>query len=97
VHFTPEHVLQYEWERTSNQGGTSDIAFGVSEDAIAKELLMIANQHRLILRVFDRCLDGQLYRDSDVKQIAHQAFEQYKDLLQREGFTAEAASVGDDW
>ncbi len=65
VHFTPEHVLGYEWEQRINKDGTTDVAFGVDEDAVPKSLLMLADQHRLILRVFDRCFDGKLYREGN--------------------------------
>lgn len=97
VHFTPEHVLGYEWERTTNKDGTTNLAFGVDEDAVPKGLLMLADQHRLILRVFDRCLDGKLYRHSAVQAVAQTALTQYKDLLVRERFTEEVKTVGDAW
>jgi len=97
VHFTPEHVHGYEWEQTSHPDGTSSMAFGVKEDTVATELLMIVDQHRLILRIFDHCLDEQLYKDAQVKQIAQKAFDQYKDLLQREGLTEEATTIGAAW
>lgn len=97
VHFTPEHVLGYEWERTTNKDGSTNLAFGVDEDAVPKGLLMLADQHRLILRVFDRCLDGKLYRDGAVQAVAQRAFAQYKDLLVKEGFTEEVKTVGDVW
>ncbi len=97
VHFTPEHVLGYEWERTTNKDGTTNIAFGADEDAVANGSLLLADQHRLILRVFDRCLDGKLYRDATVQAVTQRAFAQYKDLLAREGFTEEVQTVGDAW
>lgn len=97
VHFTPEHVLGYEWERMTNKDRTTNLAFGVDEDAFPKGLLMLADQHRLILRVFDRCLDGKLYGDAAVRAIAQRAFTQYKDLLVKEGFTEEVQTVGDVW
>ena len=97
VHFTPEHVLGYEWERTANRDGTTNLAFGVDEDAVPKGLLMLADQHRAILRVFDRCLNGKLYSDAAVQAVAQKAFTQYKDLLVREGFTEEVKAVGNVW
>jgi hypothetical protein len=97
VHFTPEHVLGYEWERTTNKDGTNNLAFGVDEDAVAKGLVMLADQHRLILRVFNRCLDGKLYDDDGVRIIAQEAFAQYKNMLVKEGFEEEVKSVGDFW
>lgn len=97
VHFTPEHVGQYEWEHTSRPDGTRDISFGMNEDAVAKELLMMAGQHRLIMRVFDRCLDGKFLKHPEVKQVAQRALGLYKDLLQREGFTEEATNAGENW
>jgi hypothetical protein len=97
VHFTPEHVLGYEWERTTNSEGTTNLAFGLDEDAVAKGLLLLADQHRLMLRVFDRCLDGKLYSDTAVQAVVQEAFAQYKDLLIREGFTEELKTVGDVW
>lgn len=97
VHFTPEHVLGYKWERTASKDGTAELAFGLDEDAVPKGLLMLADQHRLILRVFDRCLDGKLYGDNAVLAVAQRALAQYKDLLVREGFTDEAQAVGGVW
>jgi hypothetical protein len=97
VHFTPEHVLGYERERSTNKDGTTNLAFGVDEDAVPHGLLMLVDQHRLILRVFDRCLDGKLYSVDAVQALAQRAFTQYKDLLVREGFTEEVKLVGDVW
>lgn len=97
VHFTPEHVLGYEWERSTNKDGSTNLAFGVDEDAVPTGLLTLADQHRLILRVFNRCLDGKLYSDGAVQAVAERAFTQYKDLLVREGFTEEVKAVGDVW
>lgn len=97
VHFTPEHVGQYEWEQTSRPDGGTDRSFGVNENAVAKEMLMLAGQHRLIIRVFDHCLDGNLLKHPDVKQVALRALDLYKDLLQREGFAEEATTVGESF
>lgn len=97
VHFTPEHVGQYEWREVARPNGGTDRAFGVSEDAVAKELLMLAGQHRLIIHVFDRCLDGRLLNHPEVKQVTQQALELYRDLLRREGFTEEAGTAGETW
>jgi hypothetical protein len=97
VHFTPEHVLGYEWERTANEDGTIVLAFGVDEEAVPKGLLRLADQHRVILRVFDRCLNGRLYSDAAVQAVAQKAFTQYRDLLVREGFAEEVKAVGDVW
>ena len=97
VHFTPEHVLGYEWVRMTNSDGTTYMAFGIDEDAVAKGLLLLVDQHRLILRVFDRCLDGKLYSEEAVQAVAQRAFVQYKELLIREGFTEEVKTVGDVW
>lgn len=97
VHFTPELVAGYEWEQIRNMDGTVDMAFGVNEDAVAKELLMIAGQHRLIIRVFDHCLDGKLLGSPEVKQVSQRAMDIYKDLLRREGFIEESATVGESW
>src|ERR1700686_790140 len=97
VHFTPEHVLGDEWEERTNKDGTTNVAFGVDEDAVATALLMLADQHRLILRVFNRCLNGKLYSDDAVQAVAQRAFKQYKDLLVREGFIEEVKVVGDAW
>ena len=97
VHFTPEHVGQYRWEQTSRPDGGTDRSFGVDADAVAKEMLMLADQHRLIIRVFDHCLDGRLLKHSDVKQVAQQALNLYKEMLRREGFTDEATAAGENW
>jgi hypothetical protein len=70
----------------------------VDEDAVPKELLMLAGQHRLILRVFDRCLDEKLYSDGFVQAIAQRALVQYKSLLVREDFTEEEVKdAGEVW
>ena len=50
VHLTPEHVLRYKWGHVSQADGASAIAFGLEEDAVPKELLMLVGQHRLILQ-----------------------------------------------
>ena len=97
VHFTPEHVLQYKWGQTSRSNGTTENSFGVDEDAVAKELLMMAGQRRLIIRVFDRCLDGKLLDQPQVRQVARRALDLYKDLLGREGFAEEAITAGESW
>jgi hypothetical protein len=97
VHFTPEHVLAYEWQQIKNKDGTTDMAFGVDEDAVPHGLLMLVDQHRLILRVFNRCFDGKLYRDAAVQAVAQRAFAQYKDMLAKEGLTEELKNVGDVW
>lgn len=97
VHFTPEHVLGYEWEKTINKDGTTKVVFGLNEDEFRKELRLIADHHRLILRVFDRCLDGKLYGNADVQSAAQKTIAHYKDLLEREGFTEEIKNVGDVW
>ena len=75
----------------------ADIAFGVYEDAVPTELLMIADQRRLILRVFDHCLDGRLYQTAEMKHIANGAVEQYKDLLQRKGLIETSNPSGNTW
>jgi hypothetical protein len=97
VHFTPEHVGQYEWEHVPSPDGSTERRFGVYEDAVSKELLMLAGQHRLIMRVFDRCLNGKLLQQTKVKDAAQRALSNYKDLLQREGFTEEAVNAGESW
>ncbi len=97
VHFTPEHLLGYEWAQTSRLDGGTDNSFGVTEDRVQQEFLMLADQHRLILRVFDRCLDGKLFDHPDIKQRAQLAMTLYKELLQQEGFTEEATAVGETW
>jgi hypothetical protein len=63
------------WPRTTNKDGTANLAFGVDEDAVAKGLLMPADQHRLILRVFNRCLDGKLYSDDAVGNPFREGYE----------------------
>lgn len=97
VHFTPEHVLGYEWEEMKNKDGTRNIAFGVDERAVPRGLILLADQHRLILRVFDRCVDGKLYSHRAVQAVAQRAFTQYKDMLVKEGFTEEAKQIGEAW
>jgi hypothetical protein len=92
VHFTPEHVHQYEWQETSRPDGGTDRAFGANDDAIAKEMLMLVEEHRLIIRVFDRCLEGKILNHPDVKELAQQALKLYRDLLRREGIAKHATS-----
>jgi hypothetical protein len=94
VHFTPEHVLSYEWRWAENSDGTTSLAFGVKEHAVANGMLLLADQHRLILRVFDRCLNGQLYANSTMHTLVQQALTQYKNLVKTEGLTEH---VGDAW
>jgi len=97
VHFTPEHVGQYEWEQIRQRDGTTETSFGLDEDAVAKEFLMIAGQHRLIMRVFDHCLDGKLLQEPAVRELARRVLDLYKELLRREGFTEEATTAGKSW
>jgi hypothetical protein len=97
VHFTPEHLLGYEWEQASRPDGGTDNSFRVDEDRVSKEFLMLAGQHRLIHRVFDRCLDGKLLGHPEVNQFAQRAMDLYKELLRREGLTEEATTVGETW
>ncbi len=90
VHFTPEHLSGYEWD--------TDSSFGVEENRVPLESLALADQHRLIIRVFDRCLEGKLLSCPEVKEVAQRALGLYKDLLQREPLTKEfAAGAGDAW
>ncbi len=77
--------------------GTTETSFGLDEDAVAKEFLMMAGQHRLIMRVFDHCLDGKLLQEPAVRELAQRVLGLYKDLLRREGFTEEATTAGERW
>jgi hypothetical protein len=97
VHFTPEHLGGYEWERVHKPAGTEDIFFGLDEDAVAKASLWLVGSHRLIIRAFDRCLDGNLLIQFDVGRLAQCALNFYKELLQCEGFTKEAITLGGSW
>jgi hypothetical protein len=97
VHFTPEHLLGYEWDQTHGPDGSADNSLGVDEDRVPKEFFFLADQHRLIIRVFDRFLDGKLLTCPEVKQLAQRALDLFKDLLRREGFTEQANNVGDNW
>jgi hypothetical protein len=96
VHFTPEHVLRYEWELVPGPGGRIDYAFGHDEDAIAKEFIMLVEQHRLILCVFDRCLDGKLRKEPAVAAIAERAMTLFKEMVANE-FPESVAAVGENW
>jgi hypothetical protein len=97
VHFTPEHVGYYEWRTAERPEGGDHIWFGLDDDAVAKELLMLAANHRLIFHVFDRCLDGNVLNHADVERIANRAFRSYKDLLEREHLNEELLTVGERW
>lgn len=97
VHFTPEHVGQYLWQQDRLPDGTTEKSFGLDEDAVAKEFLMLADQHRLIIRVFDRCLDGNILESPEVNGVAKRALDLYRDLLLREGLTEAAEAAGDRW
>lgn len=71
--------------------------FGLDGDAVPKELLMLVGQHRLILHVFDRCLDGKLFEPPNVKHIAERALGLYGELLLREGLADQATAVEKSW
>jgi hypothetical protein len=94
VHFTPEHVTSYEWVENSRPDGTIERWFGVDKDVVAMELLMMSEQHLLIIRVFDRCLDGKLLEQPDVKQVAQRAMTLHKDLLQPKSLAEGATNAG---
>ena len=85
VHFTPEHVGRYEWLRILKPDGSTEHSYGLKEDAVVKEFVWMAEQHRLIMNIFDRCLDGRLLKHPEVNQIAVRAMNLYKDVLRREG------------
>jgi len=98
VHFTLEHVLAYKWEQTPRQDGGADTTFGVDRDRIVKDFLLLADQHRLIHDVFDRCLDGKLLGHPEVNQVAKRAMNLFRGLLRREGFIREATTLeGENW
>lgn len=69
----------------------------MDENAVAKELLMLVGSHRLIFRVFDRCLDGKLLAAPEVKEITNRTLRLYRELLQQEGFTEEASKLEETW
>lgn len=97
VHFTPEHVLGYTWEATIDEKYAVNVWFGSDDDSVAQALLMLVGQHRLIFRVFDRCLHGQLYSDGTLLAKAQTIFAQYKNMLASEGFTNAFQHDGDFW
>ena len=97
VHFTPEHVRYYEWQQNPRPDGGNDNSFGMNEDAVSYHILLLADQHRTIFHVFDHCLDGNILSHPEVKLVAQRALEQYKVLLQSEGFSEAVATVGDTW
>jgi hypothetical protein len=99
VHLTPEHVACYEWEweQTCLPGQKPVISFGVDQDAVSMELLMIAGNHRLIMHVFNRCFDGNLLDGGEAVSIANKTLTFYKDLLGKQGYTEEARTAGEYW
>jgi hypothetical protein len=97
VHFTPEHLLSYEWGEGPGPDGSTDRSFGVDGDRVPKEFLMLVGHHRLIHHVFDRCLNGALFQAQEVGSLCHSAIDLYRDLLTREGLTEATATVGERW
>lgn len=97
VHFTPEHLLSYEWVEEPGASGGTDRSFGVDADRVPKEFLMLVGHHRLILHVFDRCLETTLLGSEEVSRLCQAAIALYRDLLGREGLTEAASAVGELW
>jgi hypothetical protein len=64
VHFTPEYVHQYDWRE--NQHG---VQFGLEQDALVREIIVLAGCHYLILKTFDHCLQGRLLTGRAVRQL----------------------------
>jgi hypothetical protein len=97
VHFTPEHLGGYEWEQISQLDGTVAITFGLSENTVLYRFFQLVSQHLLIIRVFDRCLDGQLFEDAEVKGVTRQVVDQLARLNRQEGLAETAAMVEREW
>jgi len=95
VHFTPEYFSRYTWEETPRPEGGVKGSFGLSEGAIELGFLMLSKHHKLIIRVFDRCQDGKMLRNPDVKDAfdrVHALDEHFRQLL---GPTLDAMIFGE--
>ena len=71
VHFTPEFYDALDWETRVNAdgvGGQIFLNYFQSDDReIELHYLQLAGAHGLIWKAFDRCLDGRLTSDDDVR------------------------------
>jgi hypothetical protein len=99
VHFTPEYFGGYIWQQTSNSNrdGTVDISFSVGENAVAYRCFQLIDQYLFIVRVFDHCLDGKLFANTNVRRSALKVIERLKELLVLEGLTEQARLVERGW
>jgi hypothetical protein len=81
VHFTPDYFGGYIWEQTTNRDGTADISFSIGENAVAYRCFQLIDQYLFIVRVFDHCLDGRLFANTDVRRSALKVIDGLKGLL----------------
>src|SRR5271157_583764 len=97
VHFTPEHFGLYEWDQMLNPDGTADVTLGIGENTVAYRFFELVSQHLLIIRVFDRCLDGELIKDADVKRATHEVVDLLVQLNRQEGLAEPARMIEREW
>jgi len=77
VHFTPEFFGRYEWEEKPRPDGGFTINFGLMKGAVEMGFLMLCKHHELIIRVFDRCQDGGVLQNADVRDALLQVYESH--------------------
>ncbi len=71
VHFTPEFYDALDWEAHGNADGVGMQIFlnyfQPDDREIERHYLQLASAHGLIWKAFDRCLDGRLTSDDEVR------------------------------
>lgn len=97
MHFTPEYFGLYIWEHTLNQDRTVDISLSIGDNAVAYRLFELIDQYLFIIRVFDHCLDGKLFTNSDIVQSARKVTNRLKELLVLAGLPDQARLVERRW
>jgi hypothetical protein len=64
---------------------------------VAYRCFQLIEQYLFIVRVFDRCLDGRLFANTEIRRSARKVVDRLKDLLVLEGLTEQATMVERGW
>ena len=72
MHFTPEFYSTLAWENRINADGVSGKIFlnyfHTNEREVERHYTILGAVHGLILRAFDRCVDGRLTANADCRE-----------------------------